>query len=91
MLPSGFHRIRHCGLIANNARKENLALARELLVMNASAIFLNIKAADSAFDTWFYAVQVRELAAGVVQLTFLGKNFLAGLRLSGRLRTTPAK
>lgn len=31
VLPSGFHRIRHYGLIANNALKENLALARELL------------------------------------------------------------
>ena len=29
--PSGFHRIRHFGLIANNGRKEKLALARELL------------------------------------------------------------
>jgi len=33
VLPCGFHRIRHYGLIANNARKENLALARELLQM----------------------------------------------------------
>jgi len=31
VLPSGFHRIRHYGFIANNARKENLARARELL------------------------------------------------------------
>jgi hypothetical protein len=31
VLPGGFHRIRHYGLIANNARKDNLALARELL------------------------------------------------------------
>jgi hypothetical protein len=31
VLPSGFHRIRHYGLIANNTRKEKLALARELL------------------------------------------------------------
>ena len=31
VLPSGFHRIRHYGLIANNARREKLALARELL------------------------------------------------------------
>jgi hypothetical protein len=31
VLPSGFHRIRHYGLIANYARKEKLALARELL------------------------------------------------------------
>ncbi len=32
VLPSGFHRIRHYGLIANTARKDNLARARELLM-----------------------------------------------------------
>jgi hypothetical protein len=31
VLPSAFHRIRHYGLLANNARKSKLALARELL------------------------------------------------------------
>jgi hypothetical protein len=31
VLPSGFHRIRHYGLIANAGRSENLARARELL------------------------------------------------------------
>ena len=31
VLPSGFHRIRHYGLIANAERKDNLARARELL------------------------------------------------------------
>jgi len=31
VLPSGFHRIRHYGLIANGERKENLARARQLL------------------------------------------------------------
>ena len=31
VLPSGFHRIRHYGLIANAGRKSNLARARELL------------------------------------------------------------
>jgi Putative transposase len=31
VLPGGFHRIRHYGLLANGARKINLALARELL------------------------------------------------------------
>jgi hypothetical protein len=38
VLPGGFHRIRHYGLIANNARKENLALARELLQVAPAAI-----------------------------------------------------
>jgi hypothetical protein len=31
VLPGGFHRIRHYGLIANAGRRENLARARELL------------------------------------------------------------
>ena len=31
VLPSGFHRIRHYGLIANAERKDNLVKARELL------------------------------------------------------------
>jgi hypothetical protein len=31
VLPSGFHRIRHYGLLANAARKENLAATRSLL------------------------------------------------------------
>ena len=31
VLPSGFHRIRHYGLIANTQRKDNLIRARELL------------------------------------------------------------
>jgi Putative transposase/Transposase zinc-binding domain len=39
VLPGGFHRIRHFGLIANNGRKEKLALARELLnVVPAAAV-----------------------------------------------------
>jgi hypothetical protein len=38
VLPSGFHRIRHYGLIANNARKEKLALARELLQVAPAAV-----------------------------------------------------
>jgi len=33
VLPSGFHRIRHYGLIANTTRRDNLALARELLMV----------------------------------------------------------
>ncbi len=37
VLPSGFHRIRHYGLLANNARKENLALARQLLQVAPAA------------------------------------------------------
>jgi hypothetical protein len=31
VLPSGFHRMRHYGLLANASRKDNLAVARQLL------------------------------------------------------------
>ena len=34
ILPSGFHRLRHYGLIANSTRKDNLAHARKLLRVN---------------------------------------------------------
>lgn len=36
VLPSGFHRIRHYGLLANGSRKADLALARELLHVSAA-------------------------------------------------------
>jgi hypothetical protein len=38
VLPSGLHRIRHYGLLANGSRKASLALARELLCEPASAV-----------------------------------------------------
>jgi hypothetical protein len=36
VLPSGFHRIRHYGLLANGGRAENIASARELLRVPAT-------------------------------------------------------
>jgi hypothetical protein len=38
VLPRGFHRIRHYGLLANAARVENLARARELLAAKTSPL-----------------------------------------------------
>ena len=37
MLPSGFHRIRHYGLLSNGSRKLSLAAARQLLGVHANA------------------------------------------------------
>ena len=37
VLPQGFHRIRHYGLLANAGRKENLAVVRQLLHQPAPA------------------------------------------------------
>jgi hypothetical protein len=36
VLPKGFHRIRHCGLLAGSTRAESIAQARELLEVAAS-------------------------------------------------------
>jgi hypothetical protein len=49
VLPGGFHRIRHYGLIANNARKENLARARELLHVVPGAV-VDPKRADEPVE-----------------------------------------
>jgi hypothetical protein len=38
VLPGGFHRIRHYGLLANAGRREHLAQARELLHVVATAV-----------------------------------------------------
>ncbi len=35
VLPRGFHRIRHCGLLAGSTRRASLALAREFLNVTA--------------------------------------------------------
>jgi hypothetical protein len=38
VLPGGFHRIRHYGLLANGSRRINLAAARELLAVPIAAV-----------------------------------------------------
>ena len=38
VLPGGFHRIRHYGLLANGSRKASLALARQLLCQPAATV-----------------------------------------------------
>ena len=49
VLPKGFHRIRHSGLLANGSRADNLAKARALLnVPKPDAIPDDPKSADAA-------------------------------------------
>ena len=56
VLPSGFHRIRHYGLIANTGRKENLARVRELLVKN--------KIEDAANNVTVHSANTEKSAEG---------------------------
>jgi hypothetical protein len=48
VLPGGFHRIRHYGLLANSNRRDDLALARELLQVTPPA---SAASADDALTT----------------------------------------
>ncbi len=48
VLPGGFHRIRHYGLIANTGRRENLARARELLSIEAPSVNASLLEADAS-------------------------------------------
>jgi hypothetical protein len=47
VLPGGFHRIRHYGLLANARRKSNLATARTLLHQPAPAVAIHSSAAPT--------------------------------------------
>lgn len=51
VLPGGFHRIRHFGLIANNGRKERLALARELLNVPIPSTVTELKTLEAGDET----------------------------------------
>ena len=46
VLPSGFHRLRHYGLIANANRKDNLLRARKLLQVNETECTAQEETAD---------------------------------------------
>ena len=48
VLPKGFHRIRHYGLLANGGRAENIAKARALLAVSPAAEATGAGAAEKA-------------------------------------------
>ncbi len=50
ILPSGFHRIRHYGMLANTSRKDNLATARQLLTDQADDVVVAEKQRDDNQD-----------------------------------------
>ena len=49
VLPRGFHRIRHYGLLAGSARKASLARARQLLERRAAARWMIASAEPDDF------------------------------------------
>jgi Putative transposase len=75
VLPGGFHRIRHYGLLANGSRKANLALARELLhVVPAQAAAVgNAEPAGTPPDAAPPAFVCRHCGHAMVILQTLGR------------------
>lgn len=68
-------------LIVKKKKRMAFAAANGVLLMIPAALFLNYKAARGEFDTLFYAMQILELAIGIVQMVLLGLNFRDGLRM----------
>jgi hypothetical protein len=56
-----------------------------LLILIPAALFLASKARAAEFDTIFYAVQVLELLAGLVNIILLSLNMHDGLTMTSRI------
>lgn len=78
-------------LVAAKKKRMPFIAANGLLVLLPCAIVLDRWAAVGAFGNSFYAVQALELIAGAVNMGLLGLNARDGLRMAGRLRTSPVQ
>jgi hypothetical protein len=74
---------KHALLVDKRKRMPFIAL-NGLLILVPSAIFLFLRSSSGIFDGAFYAVQVVELVAGVVNMILIGRNIRDGLQLSRR-------
>lgn len=82
---------RRGGVIGAKIKRMPIIAANGVLVLIPAALFLAAKAKAHAFDASFYLVQALELAAGLVNLTLLGRNMADGFRLTGRFRARRAR
>ena len=73
VLPKGFHRIRHYGLIASTARKANIARARVLLAAPPTALDAMTKIDGRARARPGRSMSMRLAGRGVGLLSRLGK------------------
>jgi hypothetical protein len=79
VLPGGFHRIRHIGLLANNGRKENLARARELLgVAPAPVVVTEASQTDTDTQTQAPLDQPRYVCAHCGTAMVIVEAFMVG-------------
>ncbi|MPY23180.1 hypothetical protein [Shewanella sp. YLB-07] len=69
-------------LVRQKQLRMKIAAANGLVILLPAAIILNSWAQAGQFDTQFYIVQAIELIAGACNLVLLGKNAIAGRKLS---------
>jgi len=74
-------------LVEAKMKRMPFIAANGLLVLLPAAIFLNLWAAQGAFDSRFYLLQAVELLAGAINLLLMGLNMRDGVKLTGRFRT----
>ncbi len=77
-------------IIADKKKRMPIIAATGLLVLLPAAFYLEMKAASNSFDATFYIVQAVELIAGLSNLRLMALNIKDGLRLTGKLKRTPA-
>jgi len=84
VLPGGFHRIRHYGLLANARRKSNLATARTLLHPSTAAAAIHSREAPTGTAHAQPTFRCRHCGAAMLILeTFARVPRIRGPPLSG--------
>ena len=78
-------------LVESKQKRMPFIAANGLLILTPCAVLLDQWAAAGSFDTKFYIVQGVELLSGAINLTLMGMSMRDGLRLTGRIRHSPAK
>ncbi|MEJ2125246.1 MAG: hypothetical protein P8Y67_10650 [Alphaproteobacteria bacterium] len=71
-------------IIGAKLKRMPIIATNGLLILIPAALFLASKASAGEFDTIFYAVQVLELMAGLVNIILLSLNMYDGLTMTGR-------
>jgi hypothetical protein len=79
VLPNGFHRIRHYGLLANSGRRLHIATARALLQQPAPPVQVDVVQATAGSES------VQSTATGSLQPTFVCRHCGAPMRVIGIL------
>ena len=85
VLPSGFHRIRHYGLLANGGRRDNLARVRELL--HAAPVDTETKGADTPAESVQPTFVCPDCGAAMIIIEILARKQL--IRAPPRQRGAP--